>query len=120
MMHEKRQTTALETIMMAIAWPTESPCVSNVFGVCHVATFSAPLDRILSVENLVKRGRRRLHVQTACSKEPKPAPRASRWWKRDQVSITPSGGLLVAGLISLEDGRLSDRGKAHDAVRKEC
>lgn len=43
MMQEKRQTTARETMMTAIAWPTERPWVNKVFGVCHVETFNAPL-----------------------------------------------------------------------------
>lgn len=34
---------ALEIMTIAMAWPTESPCVKNVFGVCHVATVSDDL-----------------------------------------------------------------------------
>ena len=43
MMQENKQTTALDTIITAIAWPTERPCVKSVLGVCQVATFKAPL-----------------------------------------------------------------------------
>lgn len=42
-MHEKRQTIALDMMMIAIACPTDMPWVRRVFGVCHVDTFSAPL-----------------------------------------------------------------------------
>jgi hypothetical protein len=53
-MHENKQTMALETMMIAIAWPTERPWVSRVLGVCHVATFRAPLRKPSSVQCLVK------------------------------------------------------------------
>lgn len=34
---------SLEIMTIAMAWPTESPCVRNVLGVCHVATVSDDL-----------------------------------------------------------------------------
>jgi hypothetical protein len=40
-------------MMIAIAWPTERPWVSRVLGVCHVATFNAPLEECSSVQRIV-------------------------------------------------------------------
>ena len=39
----KKETMNREITIIAMAWPTESPCVRKVFGVCHVAIFNAPL-----------------------------------------------------------------------------
>lgn len=43
MIHENRHTIARDTMIIAIACPTDIPCVKRVFGVCHVDTFRAPL-----------------------------------------------------------------------------
>ena len=43
----KMQHRALEMTITAMAWPTDSPWVRNVFGVCHVATLREDLKDIV-------------------------------------------------------------------------
>lgn len=46
MMQANNVTVILDTTIMAMAWPTERPWVRKVLGVCHVATFRAPLFKV--------------------------------------------------------------------------
>jgi hypothetical protein len=107
MMHEKRHTIALDTTMTAIACPTDIPCVRKVFGVCHVATFSAPLEHHVStkVPLSLKMGS---SLQTTCTEEVEPAPRSATGRERNQIAIAPRSCLLIVGLVCLQDGRLAD------------
>jgi hypothetical protein len=106
-MHEKRHTIALDTTMTAIACPTDIPCVRKVFGVCHVATFSAPLEHHVSiiVPLSLKTGS---SLQTTCTEEVEPAPRSATGRERNQIALAPRRRLLIVSLIFLQYGRLAD------------
>ena len=61
-----------------------------------------------------------LGLQAAGTEKSEPSPRPTRWWQRDQIAVAPCTGLLIAGLISLEDSCLPNRAEAlepHSVVK---
>lgn len=113
MMHEKRQTMALDTTITAIACPTDIPCVKKVFGVCHVATFSAPLETGISmrVQLWLETG---LSLQTTRAKEIEPTPRPTTWGERNQITVAPRSRFFIVSHVCLKNGRLADLANAFE------